>query len=63
MTLNTIVCGIIMQPVSPKLIFTEIGKSKVINKAIQDIGMGTYQWQLFVLCGFGWMADKYVLPY
>lgn len=38
-----------------------IGKSKVINKAIQDIGMGAYQWQLFVLCGFGWLADKCVL--
>ncbi|KAI9746961.1 MAG: hypothetical protein M1835_002284 [Candelina submexicana] len=33
-------------------------KSKVINKAIQDIGMGRYQWQLFVLCGFGWLADN-----
>jgi MFS family permease len=33
-------------------------KSKVINKAIQDIGMGKYQWQLFVLCGFGWLADN-----
>ncbi|KAL8989539.1 MAG: hypothetical protein Q9177_001596 [Variospora cf. flavescens] len=33
-------------------------KSKVINKAITDIGMGTYQWQLFVLCGFGWLADN-----
>ena len=33
-------------------------KSKVINKAIQDIGMGPYQWKLFVLCGFGWLADK-----
>lgn len=22
--------------------------------------MGRYQWELFVLCGFGWMADKYV---
>lgn len=33
-------------------------KSKVINKAIQDIGMGTYQWSLFVLCGFGWLADN-----
>jgi hypothetical protein len=40
------------------LIFT--GKSKVINKAIQDIGIGRYQWQLFVLCGFGWLADKYI---
>jgi hypothetical protein len=35
-------------------------KSLVINKAIQDIGMGRYNWQLFVLCGFGWFADKYV---
>lgn len=22
--------------------------------------MGRYNWQLFVLCGFGWFADKYV---
>lgn len=35
-------------------------KSMLINKAVQDIGMGTYNWQLFVLCGFGWFADKYV---
>ena len=33
-------------------------KAKVINKAIMDIGMGWYQWQLFVLCGFGWLADN-----
>lgn len=33
-------------------------KSKLINKAIGDIGMGSYNWQLFILCGFGWMADK-----
>ena len=33
-------------------------KSKIINKAIQDIGMGRYNWELFVLCGFGWFADK-----
>lgn len=33
-------------------------KSKVINRAIQDIGMGSYQWKLFVLCGFGWLADN-----
>lgn len=33
-------------------------KSKVINKAIQDIGMGRYQWELFILCGMGWLADK-----
>jgi hypothetical protein len=39
-----------------------IVKSKVINKAIQDIGMGRYNRELFVLCGFGWFADKYVVP-
>jgi hypothetical protein len=44
-----------------KLTFWPVGKSKVINKAIQDIGMGKYNWQLFVLCGFGWFADKYVV--
>ncbi|KAF1967639.1 MFS general substrate transporter [Bimuria novae-zelandiae CBS 107.79] len=33
-------------------------KSKIINRAIADMGMGRYQWQLFVLCGFGWMADN-----
>ena len=33
-------------------------KSKVINKAIQDIGMGRYQWKLFILSGFGWLADN-----
>ncbi|EFX04075.1 sugar transporter [Grosmannia clavigera kw1407] len=33
-------------------------KSKLINKAIQDIGMGRYNWELFCLCGFGWFADN-----
>ncbi|PTU25043.1 hypothetical protein P175DRAFT_0451310 [Aspergillus ochraceoroseus IBT 24754] len=33
-------------------------KAKVINRAIQDIGMGRYQWELFALCGFGWLADN-----
>ncbi|KAJ5109512.1 hypothetical protein N7456_006187 [Penicillium angulare] len=33
-------------------------KAKVINKAVQDIGMGPYQWGLFVLCGMGWVADN-----
>lgn len=34
------------------------GKAKIINRAVQDIGMGRYQWGLFVLCGMGWVADK-----
>ncbi|KZT26542.1 putative sugar transporter [Neolentinus lepideus HHB14362 ss-1] len=33
-------------------------KSKLISKAIQDIGMGRYQYELFCLCGFGWAADN-----
>ena len=37
---------------------TTVGKSKVINKALQDMGMGRYQWELFALCGGGWMAGK-----
>ena len=33
-------------------------KAQVLNKAIQDIGMGSYQWQLFVVIGFGWASDN-----
>ncbi|KAF2019617.1 MFS general substrate transporter [Aaosphaeria arxii CBS 175.79] len=33
-------------------------KAKILNKAIQDIGMGKYQWQLFVVIGFGWASDN-----
>jgi hypothetical protein len=25
---------------------------------IQDIGMGSYQWQLFIVVGFGWASDN-----
>src|SRR6187402_774312 len=30
----------------------------LVNHAIQNIGMGKYQWALFALCGFGWMVDQ-----
>jgi hypothetical protein len=43
-----------------QLLKAAIGKSKIINKALQDIGMGRYQWHLFSLCGMGWLADKHV---
>ncbi|RFU74334.1 major facilitator superfamily transporter [Trichoderma arundinaceum] len=33
-------------------------KAKVLNRAIQDIGMGWYQWQLFCVVGFGWASDN-----
>ncbi|THV45208.1 hypothetical protein BGAL_0516g00020 [Botrytis galanthina] len=33
-------------------------KSRILELAISDIGMGKYQWCLFVLCGMGWAADN-----
>ncbi|KAK6859859.1 hypothetical protein PG995_003495 [Apiospora arundinis] len=33
-------------------------KAVVLNKAIQHIGMGRYQWELFVVVGFGWASDN-----
>jgi MFS family permease len=33
-------------------------KARVLNKAIQELGMGRYQWQLFVVIGFGWSMDN-----
>ncbi|KAG1751970.1 MFS general substrate transporter [Suillus occidentalis] len=33
-------------------------KARILNRAIQDIGMGRYQWYLFVVTGFGWFADS-----
>lgn len=33
-------------------------KARELNKAIQSIGMGRYQWQLFVVIGFGWASDN-----
>ncbi|KAF9039963.1 MFS general substrate transporter [Panaeolus papilionaceus] len=33
-------------------------KTILINKAIQEIGMGRYQYKLFIVAGFGWFADS-----
>ncbi|KAF8192100.1 MFS general substrate transporter [Pholiota molesta] len=33
-------------------------KAMVLNAAIQEIGMGRYQWALFVVTGFGYFADN-----
>ncbi|KAI1374250.1 MFS general substrate transporter [Hypoxylon crocopeplum] len=33
-------------------------KARILNRAIQDIGMGWYQWQLFIVVGFGWASDN-----
>ncbi|TFK33511.1 MFS general substrate transporter [Crucibulum laeve] len=33
-------------------------KAHILNDAIQEIGMGRYQWGLFIVTGFGWLADN-----
>ncbi|KAL5525253.1 MFS1_2 [Sanghuangporus sanghuang] len=33
-------------------------KSHLINEAFKEIGMGKYQWGLFIAAGFGWFADS-----
>lgn len=34
-------------------------KAQTLNTAIQDIGIGRYQWQLFIVVGgFGWASDN-----
>lgn len=33
-------------------------KARLLNDAFQDIGMGRYQWWLFVVTGFGWFSDN-----
>ncbi|PAV18907.1 MFS general substrate transporter [Pyrrhoderma noxium] len=34
-------------------------KSHLINQCLQhEIGFGRYQWELFILSGFGWLADN-----
>ena len=31
-------------------------KARILNEAIQEIGMGKYQVYLFICAGFGWFA-------
>ena len=33
-------------------------KAELLNGVIQEIGMGKYQWHLFIVTGFGWLADN-----
>lgn len=37
---------------------TFVAKCNVINRALAEIGMGKYQWELFFAGGFGWFADN-----
>ncbi|KAJ8469354.1 hypothetical protein ONZ51_g9045 [Trametes cubensis] len=33
-------------------------KARILNDAFQEIGMGRYQWYLFIVAGFGWFSDN-----
>lgn len=35
-----------------------MAKVVVLNKAMNELGMGRYQWELFFTSGFGWFADN-----
>jgi MFS family permease len=48
--------GLMIEGASSDPVYT--AKSLRLNKAVQDIGMGRYQWQLFVVIGFGWASDN-----
>lgn len=33
-------------------------KAHTLNNAVQEIGMGRYQWGLVFVIGFGWLSDN-----
>lgn len=33
-------------------------KSELVGRCMQEIGMGPFQWKLFVFCGFGGLIDN-----
>ena len=36
-------------------------KSELVGKCLEEIGMGKFQWKLFVVTGFGWIVDNVCL--
>ncbi|RJE21951.1 transporter [Aspergillus sclerotialis] len=34
-------------------------KAAIINQALIDIGMGSFQWKIFLMTGFGWFVDNF----
>ncbi|KAJ5321136.1 hypothetical protein N7476_004138 [Penicillium atrosanguineum] len=34
-------------------------KSELVGKCLEEIGMGKFQWKLFVVTGFGWIVDNF----
>lgn len=33
-------------------------KVAIMNQALIDIGMGSFQWKIFAMTGFGWFVDN-----
>ncbi|KAI0877177.1 major facilitator superfamily domain-containing protein [Hypoxylon argillaceum] len=60
LTIEEIVAGFEDETVIPtnSVDITYARKAAVLNRAIKDIGMGWYQWQLFIVIGFGWASDN-----
>ncbi|GAP85490.1 putative membrane transporter [Rosellinia necatrix] len=59
-TVEEVVLGLKNDSVIPAdaVDITYARKAAVLNWAIKDIGMGWYQWQLFMVIGFGWASDN-----
>jgi hypothetical protein len=38
-------------------------KSELVNKCMDEIGFGRYQYELFVVTGFGWITDNLLVTY
>ncbi|PYH80965.1 Clavaminate synthase-like protein [Aspergillus uvarum CBS 121591] len=34
-------------------------KSELVGRCMEEIGMGRFQWKLFVVTGFGWIVDNF----
>ena len=37
-------------------------KVAVMNQALIDMGMGSFQWKIFAMTGFGWFVDNVRSP-
>lgn len=37
-------------------------KVAIMNQALIDLGMGSFQWKVYALTGFGWFVDNVSLP-
>ncbi|KAF7563734.1 hypothetical protein G7046_g387 [Stylonectria norvegica] len=57
---DSIAAGVDDVAIIPKGVLDPVyeAKARVLNRAISEIGMGKYQWSLFIVVGFGWASDN-----